>query len=89
MFWQAMKNQSPLLSNAIYFRGSCVKGSGWVFGLCQGAEQFPLKGCLSRRANAAGKGFANYEWGPEKSGETGPYGLWRELGERGATPNAI
>lgn len=89
MFWQTVKNPSLLPSNAIYFRGSCGKGSGWVFGLCRGAEQFLSKGCSSRRANTAGKYFAARERGQEKSGESGPCGLQRELGERDATPNAI
>ena len=89
MFWQAVKNQSPLLSNAIYFQGSCVKGSGWAFGLCQGAEQFPSKGCLSSRANAAREYFTARERGQEKSGESRPCRLQRELGERDATPNVI
>lgn len=69
MFWQAVKNQNPLLSNAIYLWGSCTERSGWVQGLCQGAEQFPSKGCLSRRANAAREAFCSLwtrtgeEWG--------------------------
>lgn len=87
MFWQAVKNQSPLLSNAIYFRESCIEGSRRVFGLCQGAEQFPSKGHSFRRAKAARNYFAACERGQEKSGESGPCGVQGELGERDATPN--